>query len=129
MEARRVQRVAEALREELLELIQFELADPRVRGVEVVEVIPSPDLRKAVVRITITDSEAVQSEALAGLDHAKGFLRKQIAHRLSLFQTPDLIFEASARTGDSGRTDHLLRRIRRGRPRDVGAPGEKSPVE
>jgi hypothetical protein len=43
----RAQRISEALRTELAEMISFELADPRVDGVLVNEVHVSPDLKKA----------------------------------------------------------------------------------
>ena len=66
----RAQRVSEALRIELTEMVGYELADPRVEGVQVTEVHVGPDLKKAKVMVSIPagkDSVAVL-EALNGTD-------------------------------------------------------------
>jgi ribosome-binding factor A len=113
----RAQRVSEALRIELTEMIGFELADPRVEGVMVNEVHVSPDLKKARVMVTIpagSDKAAV----LEALNHARSFLRAQVAERLQLRRTPDLQFESGADV-DPAKVKSLLRRIQRGRPRDL----------
>ena len=57
MDEIRFQRVAEAVREEISELISYEMTDPRVADVVVTEVLVSPDLRKARVRLNIPDPE------------------------------------------------------------------------
>lgn len=107
--------MVEALREELREIIAFELVDPRVDGVEVVEVHTDPSLRRAQVQV-ISRGGPVE-DAVAALEHAKGFLKSQLSLRLDLRRVPELHFSATANLGPPERVQSLLKRIRRGRPR------------
>jgi ribosome-binding factor A len=122
MDERRAQRVSEALREELSEIIGYELSDPRVGGVEVTEVLLAPDLRVAQVRVSLQGSEEERHQALEGLEHARHFLRREVSHRLQLYKLPELRFEADAEISAGRRVDQLLKRIRKGRPRDGEGP-------
>ncbi len=127
MDPHRKERLAEALREELNELIAYEMSDPRVEDVTVSEVIPSPDKRHAQVRVGIVGGGDV-TEALAALDHARGFLRRQVGERLDTFRIPELHFEADVSVTMGPRMETLLKRVRKGRPRDDQG-GPSTPVE
>jgi ribosome-binding factor A len=113
----RKERVSEALREELTELIGYELSDPRVSSATVTGIEVSPDKRHALVRIRV-DEGGDAPQAIAALDHAATFLRREIARRLELFRVPELHFEADIATELGGRMVHLLKRIKKGRPRE-----------
>lgn len=117
MDNHRNQRVSEALREELGELIAYELADPRVADATVTEVLVSPDMRHAQVRLHLSPDEMKQQETIRALDGARHFLRRQLAERLTLFRIPELHFEADVTLATNTRLDHLMKRIRRGRPK------------
>jgi ribosome-binding factor A len=118
MDPRRTERVAETLRGELEELINYELSDPRVGQVTVTEVLVAPDMRLAHVRLALEGDEHQQTATIEALDHAKGFLRKQIAERLELYRTPDLRFFCDVSPALRQKAPSVLRRIRRGRPRE-----------
>ena len=125
MESHRSERVSEALREELSELIAYELSDPRIdQAATVTEVLVSPDMRHAQVRLHLSDKLAEQQKTIRALDGAKHFLRRQLAERLNLYRVPELHFEADVSSVVTGKMEHLLKRIRRGRPRDE----EQSPT-
>ena len=128
MDPYRSQRVSEAIREELSEIIGYEMADPRLGLVDVTEVLVTPDKRHARVRLHLGGDEKTQAEALVALDGAKHFLRRQLASRLSLFRTPELLFEADVAACHVGRLGQLMKRVRKGRPKD-GVPDEKSSLE
>lgn len=117
MDPHRNQRVAERLREELEELIGYELSDPRVGSATVAEVLISPDFRHAHVRLVPVGTPEEQSATLAVLDHAKYFLRHQLTERLQLFRTPELHFEAALPVDLVVKVPQILKRIRRGRPK------------
>ena len=133
MDPRRAQRVSESLREELAELISYEMNDPRVSMVEVTDVQVAPDMKKAVVQVTFTGEPQDRDPAIEALEHARHFLRRQLAKRLQLFRMPELHFEAVAALGSPARVEQLLKRIQKGRPRDAdpgaGPNSEKNPVE
>jgi ribosome-binding factor A len=116
MDERRAGRLGEALREEVSELIQFELTDPRLTNVHVVDVQVAPDGRSAHVQVSIPTEEAEAGmEALRG---AAGFLRREVASRLDMNRIPDLRFEKILDLGPPARANKLLRKVRKGRPRE-----------
>jgi ribosome-binding factor A len=119
MDSHRAKRVSEALREELDEMIAYELSDPRIADAAVTEVLVSPDLKHAKVRLHVSNDSTQRQETIRALEGARHFLRHQLAERLSLFRIPDLHFEADVSLTDDARLDYLLKRVRRGRPRDT----------
>jgi len=113
----RTERISEALREELTELIGYELSDPRVASATVTSLDVSPDKRHALVRIAVDEGVDVK-QVIAALDHAAPFLRREVARRLELFRVPELHFEADIATELGGRMEYLLKRIKKGRPKE-----------
>jgi ribosome-binding factor A len=123
----RHERVSESIREELDELIAYEMSDPRVGSATVAEVLISPDYRKAVIRLALIGTAKEQADTLAALNHAKAFLRRELTERLQLFKTPELHFEAALAADLAAKAAKILKRIERGRPKpDTGT--EKNPV-
>lgn len=88
----RGQRIADQIQRELAELVRLEVRDPRVGLVTLTGVELSPDQSHAKVFFTVLGSQAQAEEALEGLQHAAGFLRSGLAHRLSTRTVPDLAF-------------------------------------
>ena len=99
-------------------MIGYEMADPRVGPATVAEVHVSPDHRHALVLLILQGTEAEQSATLAALNHGKQFLRQQITERLQLFKTPDLHFEAALPASVAAKVPQILKRIKRGRPKE-----------
>jgi ribosome-binding factor A len=122
MDPRRSERLSEALREELDELITYELSDPRIQTAGVAEVAVSPDARTARVRVLTQGDSAAQKATLDALNGAKSYIRRELAIRIDLFRIPELHFEAAVSAELGGRLEHLLKRVRRGRPRDTADP-------
>jgi len=128
MDQHRSERVSEAIREELSEIISYEMDDPRIGLVDVTEVLVTPDMRHARVRMHLTGSEKDREEALRALDGARRFLRQELAARVRLFRIPELHFEADLETGATARIEHLLKRARKGRPRETEGGQENTPA-
>ena len=125
MDPYRHERVSESIREELDELIAYEMSDPRVGSATDAEVLISPDYRKAVIRLALIGTAKEQADTLAALNHAKAFLRRELTERLQLFKTPELHFEAALAADLAAKAAKILKRIERGRPKsDV----EKNPI-
>ena len=123
MDPHRTERVSESIREELDELIGYEMSDPRVGPATVAEVLLSPDFRRAHVRLTLGGTAEEQKATLEALAHGKQFLRRALAERLQLFHTPDLLFEPALSADLGAKVPQILKRIKRGRPRT-----EKNPI-
>jgi ribosome-binding factor A len=106
--SRRSERVADLIRAELSQLVLRELHDPRIKLASVTSVTVSPDLSHAVVRISALGTEEERLATVEGFRHAKGFLRTELAHRLRLRVTPDLLFELDRGAEHSQRISDLL---------------------
>jgi ribosome-binding factor A len=116
MEEHRTQRVSEAVREELSEMISFEMDDPRLAGISVTSVEVSSDMRSARVKVAV--DESTEKKSLAALEHAKGFLKLELAGRLNLRRVPDLHFSVDSHPDADERIEFLLRRAKRLKARE-----------
>lgn len=91
--AHRIERVNNLIRQEISQLLQRQVKDPRLGGfVAVTEVSTSPDLRYAKVFVSCMGSEEDKQEMLSGLLAASGFFRNKLAKRLRLRRIPELSF-------------------------------------
>ena len=88
----RMRRVNESLRTVLAEAVG-ELKDPRIGFVTVTGVKTSPDLRHAVVFVSVLGSERKRAKSLAGLEAAHGVLQARLAREVRMKRTPQLTFE------------------------------------
>jgi ribosome-binding factor A len=93
MSSARGARIADQIQRSLAELIRLELRDPRVGLVTLTGVELSRDQSHAKVWFTVMGSEASAREAAEGLARASGFLRSELAHRLTTRKVPELHFE------------------------------------
>ncbi len=122
MDPRRSERLSEALRSELDEILNYELDDPRMTSVAVTEVLLSADLKKAHIRLAIGGDSSEQALCLEAIEKANGYVRHLLVERLGLFRIPDLRFDCDLSPELRAKAQGLLKRIRRGRPRDETSP-------
>ncbi len=112
MANRRIERINELLREEISDLIQKEIRDPRLTGlVSVTEVETSADLRHAKVFVSVMGPEQQQKDAIQALKNAAGFFRKELGSRLTLRRTPQLTFILDVSLERGARIMGLLRQM------------------
>ncbi len=107
----RIERVNNLIRQEISELLQRQVKDPRLSTfVTVTEVSTSSDLRYAKIFVSCLSSEEEKQKILSALSTASGFFRKELANRLKLRHVPELSFywDDSIERGD-----HILRLIDR----------------
>lgn len=105
---RRPEKFAEAVREEVIQIVGFELDDPRVAGVTVTDVRMSDDLRDASVYVTVEGAEAEAKEALEALRRAATYVRKQLSLALDFRHAPLVHFVRDRVEERAARVDHLL---------------------
>ena len=92
--SRRIDRVNELLRLEISQVLARQIKDPRLSGViTITEVRTSSDLRNALVLLSVMGDEEAKQTALAGIQSAAKFLRRELRGRLTLRYTPFLSFE------------------------------------
>ena len=105
---RRAERLAETLREEIAEVVGFELDDPRIEMVTVTDVNVSEDLRDAKVYVLVDGSEDEVKNALRALQHAASFVRQQVAMNLSMRFAPHLHFVRDTAEENASRVTSIL---------------------
>jgi ribosome-binding factor A len=107
----RPERIGETLREEIMQIVGYELEDPRLSMVTVTEVKVAEDLRDASVYVTVAGDEREHNVALRALRHAAPYVRKQLGFALNLRHTPVLHFVRDTVEERAGRVDTLLQTI------------------
>jgi ribosome-binding factor A len=93
METPRRARIADQIQRELAEVVRLELRDPRVGMITLTGVELSRDQSHAKVFFTVLGAPSDVEHAQEGLQRAAGFLRTQLAHRLTTRKVPELHFE------------------------------------
>ena len=92
--AHRIERVNSLIRQEISELLQRQVKDPRLGNlITVTEVSTSPDLKYAKIFVSRLGSEGNKQETLNALASASGFFRSELFKRLRLRHTPELSFQ------------------------------------
>ena len=85
--------MSEEYKKELSQIIDRELKDPSITGmISVTKVKVTNDLKYAKIYISILNSKN-EKAALEGLKKSSGFIRTELAKRVNLRNTPELIFE------------------------------------
>ena len=107
----RTERIAETLREEIAQIVGYELEDPRLTMVTVTDVRVADDLRDASVYVTVQGDEREHEVALSALRHAAPFVRKQLGFSLNLRHTPMLHFVRDSVEEKAAHVDSLLEKI------------------
>ena len=76
-----------------LSMIIREVKDPRIHFLtSVTDVQVAPDLKTCKAYISVMGGEEEQQNTLAGLKSAEGYIRRELAHRVNLRNTPELTF-------------------------------------
>ena len=120
MNGRRATRIGDQVLREIADLLIRKVKDPRVKGATLTGIWVSNDLKHAKVYYSVMGNEEQILETQAGLNSAKGFIKREIGLRLELKYTPDIVFkhDPSLATGDQ--MEKLLQQIRKGDSSDSG---------
>ena len=110
--SRRIDRVEEACKEELSEILQREVKDPRVGFVTITSVKVTPDLRHARVYVSIMGTEEEIENSLTGLESARGYLRSHLGKHLRLKFLPELEFVRERFAEEALRLDEIMRKAK-----------------
>jgi len=80
------------MHQELSELILFKTSDPRLVGVNITDVTVDREFAYADVYVSAVEGSIRSKEILEGLEHASGFLRRELSARVDLRTFPRLRF-------------------------------------
>ena len=87
-------RINMEVQRELSDIIRTEIKDPRVTRAmtSIVSVEVTPDLKYCKVYVSVLGNAEAAQAAIAGLKSAVGYIRRELAHRINLRKTPELLF-------------------------------------
>ena len=107
----RPERVANAIRREISNMLQEDLKDPRIGFTTITKVEVTPDLRYAKVHYTVLGDERARKSTAVALKNAKGFIKGIIGDRLKLRFTPEIIFKIDKSFEYREKIDKILDKI------------------
>ena len=115
----RIERVNDLIRQEISELLQRQVKDPRLGNfVAITEVSTSADLRYAKIFVSSICSETEKKETLSVLAAASGFFRRELAKRLRLRNIPELSFRWDDSIERGAHLQELIDRVSPGKTPD-----------
>lgn len=86
-------RINSEVMKELAEIIRSEIKDPRVSPLtSVVACEVAPDLKTCKAWISVYGDENAIKDTIKGLQSAEGYIRRELAHRVNLRNTPEIRF-------------------------------------
>lgn len=107
-------RINSEVQKELSQIISLEIKDPRIHPMtSITEVEVTPDLKFATVYISIFGKEEEDKETLEGLQSAAGYIRKELARRINLRNTPELRFKYDNSFAYGMKMDRLIDEVMR----------------
>jgi ribosome-binding factor A len=109
---RRQDQLGELIGQELSDLIHNRLKDPRVGFASITGVEVSGDLRHAKVFVSVMGSADDQQATMRALSHAGGFLRHELAQRLTIRYTPELVFRLDESIARGSHLMELMQQVR-----------------
>jgi len=88
----RTERIAERIRNELSEMLIYDISDPRLDGISITDVNVDRELAFASIYVSALEGSVRTEEIMAGLDSASGYLRHELSQRIHLRSFPNLRF-------------------------------------
>lgn len=111
--SQRAKRVGELIKQEVSQLLQRGLKDPRIGFVTVTDVEVTGDLRNATVYISVFGNDKQKQDTMAGLEAATGFIRREVGKYLHLRYTPELAFKFDESVQYGSHINQILHELKR----------------
>jgi ribosome-binding factor A len=111
MQHKRSDKVAETIHELVSSILSRGLNDPRIGFVTITAVEVTDDLHLARIFFTVIGDEQAKKDSEAGLNSAKGYLRRELGKSLTIRHTPELVLKYDHSQDYGSRIDTLLKEI------------------
>lgn len=111
----RAEKLSKLFQKGIGEIISTELNDPNVGFVTVTNVKVSSDLGTVTAYVSVFGDDPAKNKTIAGLNRAKGFIRRKMAKRVIIKFMPEIEFELDTSTEQIGRTLKLMKTLENGK--------------
>lgn len=108
----RPERLAEAIKKEVSELLRYDLKDPRIGFASITSVEVTRDLRYATIFISVFGQAPDQKGTIEALQKAQGFIRGELSRRIRLRYTPELTFKLDESIGRGTKIIALMQEVK-----------------
>jgi ribosome-binding factor A len=105
-------RVGDQILKEMADLLMKRVKDPRVKGTTLTSIHLSNDLKHARVFYSVMGEREEILTVQAGLDSAKGFIKREIGQRMDLKYVPDIVFKHDPSLEKGNHMEKLFMRIK-----------------
>lgn len=123
---RRTEKLQEFIKEQVSEIIQQHVRDPRIGFVSITDVEVSADIRHAKIFVSVLGDEDAKSGTMTGLDSALKFIRGELGRRLEMRYTPEIMFKLDTSIERGSRIVSLIRDVSQGASHDDdSAPADR----
>ena len=112
----RQEKLGELITAEVSDLLRTRVKDPRVGFVSITHVELSGDYRHAKIFVSVMGNEEEQASTMKALKHATGFLRHELASRLTLRYMPEIVFKLDTSIEQGARILDLIREVASEKP-------------
>ncbi|MBN1662637.1 MAG: 30S ribosome-binding factor RbfA [Deltaproteobacteria bacterium] len=120
MPFKRADRVADLIKCEISDILLRQIRDPRLKSLTITEVKLTDDLRSAKLFFVEMGKDACDPQVMAGLEKAKGFVRKELGKRLQLRYVPEVHFMFDKSFAYGNHIEKLIAEIHR--KEEIDAP-------
>ena len=108
----RIERINHLIREEISELLQRHVKDPRLGSfVAVTDVVTSPDLKTARIYISHFGTEEEKAATMKAITAATGFFRKELAKNLTMRRVPEISFHWDDSIEHGAHMEEIIERV------------------
>ena len=116
MASHRIEKINGQIQRELSLIIRNRMKDSRLNkdALSIVRVSTTGDLSQSTVYVSVLGSEEDKANAMASLEHAKGFLRSCLGKTLNTHSTPALIFKLDDSVEYSMHIESILAELKKG---------------
>lgn len=89
----KAEKIAGIIQKEISEIIQFSLKDPKIGFITITDVTVTNDLSIAKIYVSFLGQKLREEAGMKALDRSRGYLRSELAKRMTIRKVPELIFK------------------------------------